>query len=187
MWAVVFPIMGWLGQLGEPLVVLYFGFLNVLMGALKAVSIGLNISLVTAGSHKGNIFATETGSWITANFCLTLGTNLSSTGEWPFPHFWSSIYNNHVVVVLLVFKIWSISRQSAQYRSNSVVSPTLRVIIESGAIYSMTITIALVLFAVKSPAQYILLDLVSSALLSPLFGLFTISSSTILALHRSRL
>ena len=63
--------------------------------------------------------------------------------------------------VLLAYKIWTISRRSAQYRANDAFSPALRVIIESGAIYSITITVALILFVVQSPAVYIMLDLVS--------------------------
>ena len=62
--------------------------------------------------------------------------------------------------MLLAFKIWSISRRSVQYRSNNIYGPVIRAIIESGAIYSVTITAALMLFVVKSPGVYVVLDMV---------------------------
>lgn len=48
-----------------------------------AVSIGLNIALATA-SHAGDVFAVGTGRWITANYSITLATNLSSTSKCGF-------------------------------------------------------------------------------------------------------
>ncbi|KAI0739381.1 hypothetical protein C8Q80DRAFT_1111581 [Daedaleopsis nitida] len=119
---VIVPIIGWCG--------------------LLAGSIGLNIALATASSHESDVFAVQTGQWITSVYSLTLATNLSST-------------------MLLAFKIWTVTRRSAQYRSSNILTPVLRVIIESGAIYSMTITAALISFVVKSNGVYILLDLIS--------------------------
>ncbi|KAI0755811.1 hypothetical protein C8Q74DRAFT_324079 [Fomes fomentarius] len=121
-WIVVVPIVGWLG--------------------LLAGSIGLNVALATASSHKGDVFAVQTGLWITAVYSLTLGTNLSST-------------------TLLAFRIWTVTRKSAQYRCGNILTPVLRVIIESGAIYSVTITAALISFVVKSNGVYVLLDMIS--------------------------
>ena len=71
------------------------------------------------------------------------------------------LIDNLALSALLAFKIWTVARQSAQYRSNNVFGPVLRVIIESGAIYSMTITAALISFVVKSPGVYVVLDMVS--------------------------
>ncbi|KAI0643304.1 hypothetical protein C8Q79DRAFT_1012601 [Trametes meyenii] len=116
---VILPIIGWFG--------------------LLAGTIGLNIALV----HSGNdVFAQQTGRWITSVYALTLGTNLSST-------------------TLLAGRIWTVTRRSAQYRSSNFLSPVLRVIIESGAIYSMTITAALISFVVKSNGVYVILDMIS--------------------------
>ncbi|RPD53075.1 hypothetical protein L227DRAFT_470950, partial [Lentinus tigrinus ALCF2SS1-6] len=119
---VVVPIIGWCG--------------------LLAGSIGLNVALATASSHKGDVFAVQTGQWITSVYSLTLATNLSST-------------------TLLAFKIWTVTRKSAQFRSTNFLAPVLRTIIESGAIYSMTITAALISFVVKSNGVYVLLDMIS--------------------------
>ncbi|KAH9895889.1 hypothetical protein C8Q73DRAFT_456158 [Cubamyces lactineus] len=109
---------------------------------LLAGSVGLNVALVNSSKHMGDVFAVQTGRWITAVYALTLGTNLSST-------------------MLLAGRIWTVARRSAQYRSSNIFSPVLRVIIESGAIYSMTITAALISFVVKSNGVYILLDMIS--------------------------
>ncbi|OSC98609.1 hypothetical protein PYCCODRAFT_1447350 [Trametes coccinea BRFM310] len=118
---VLLPIIGWCG--------------------LLAGSIGLNVALMNS-EHMGDVFAVQTGRWITAVYALTLGTNLSST-------------------ILLAGRIWTVARRSAQYRSSNIFSPVLRVIIESGAIYSMTITAALISFVVQSNGVYILLDMIS--------------------------
>ncbi|KAL1943650.1 hypothetical protein VTO73DRAFT_4095 [Trametes versicolor] len=119
---VILPMIGWCGLLGG--------------------SIGLNIALVNSSKHSGDVFAVQTGRWITAVYALTLGTNLSST-------------------LLLAGRIWTVTRRSAQYRASDFLGPVLRVIIESGAIYSMTITAALISFVVKSNGVYVILDLIS--------------------------
>ncbi|KAI0655014.1 hypothetical protein C8Q70DRAFT_457848 [Cubamyces menziesii] len=111
---------------------------------LLAATIGSNTALATASTHAGDIFATETGRWITAVYSLTLGTNLSST-------------------LLLAYRIWQVTRESAKYRSGASgpLTPVLRAIIESGAIYSMAITAGLVTFLVQSNGVYIVLDILS--------------------------
>lgn len=61
---------------------------------------------------------------------------------------------------LLAYRIWNIDRKATPYRNANLLSPVLRVVIESGVIYSMTITAALVTFVVKSPGVYVILDMV---------------------------
>ncbi|KAI0325773.1 hypothetical protein GY45DRAFT_1260319 [Cubamyces sp. BRFM 1775] len=128
---VLLPCIGWCGLLGESCLI-----------TVAAGSVGLNVALVNSSKHMGDVFAVQTGRWITAVYALTLGTNLSST-------------------MLLAGRIWTVARRSAQYRSSNIFSPVLRVIIESGAIYSMTITAALISFVVKSNGVYVLLDMIS--------------------------
>lgn len=65
-------------------------------------------------------------------------------------------------VVILAYKIWTVARRSAQYLSESTLTPILRVVVESGALYSITITAALVTFVLKSNVVYVILDLVCS-------------------------
>ena len=127
-----------------------------------AGSIGLNIAIATASSHKGDVFAAQTGQWITSVYALSLATNLSSTCTC---HALDSCLTLALtpspLAALLAFKIWSVARKSAQYRSNNIFTPVLRVIIESGAVYSMTITAALISFVVQSNGVYVVLDMVS--------------------------
>lgn len=62
---------------------------------------------------------------------------------------------------LLAYRIWQVKNQSARFAStNNPLSPILRVVIESGAIYSMTITTALITFVSKSNGVYVVLDMV---------------------------
>ncbi|KAI0631505.1 hypothetical protein C8Q77DRAFT_141002 [Trametes polyzona] len=144
---VILPIIGWCGLLGG--------------------SIGLNIALVNSSKYTGDVFAEQTGRWITAVYALTLATNLSST-------------------LLLAGRIWTVTRRSAQYRSTDFLGPVLRVIIESGAIYSVTITAALISFVVKSNGVYVILDMISP-IISIVFNMLIIriglaSGRSILAL-----
>ena len=57
----------------------------------------------------------------------------------------------------LAFRVWKVCKETALYKR---VSPAARTVFESGAIYSMTITAALISFVVKSNGVYVLLDMV---------------------------
>ena len=85
--------------------------------------------------------------------------------------------------MLLAYKIWSIARRSAQYRAHNIFAPVIRVIIESGAIYSMTITAALISFVAESPGVYVILDLVRLSMLMPCVTLTVYEYSSPLALQ----
>ncbi|KAI9066153.1 hypothetical protein FKP32DRAFT_1566382 [Trametes sanguinea] len=142
---IILPIIGYCGLLGQ---CEFAGRARKdlpLSPVAPAATIGSNIALATASSHAGNIFAVQTGRWITAVYSLTLGTNLSAT-------------------LLLAFRIWQVTRESSRYRSGAnggPLGPVLRAIIESGAIYSMAITAGLITFVVKSNGVYIVLDMLS--------------------------
>lgn len=62
----------------------------------------------------------------------------------------------------LAYRIWQVTSKSAQYWSEGRLSPILRIIIESGVLYSVMVTIVLVLFLVKSNGVFIVLDMVSA-------------------------
>ncbi len=72
---VVVPIIGWCGLLGK----CQFCVITCCANKHPAGSIGLNVALATASSHKSDVFAAQTGQWITSVYGLTLATNLSST------------------------------------------------------------------------------------------------------------
>ncbi|KAH8078736.1 hypothetical protein BXZ70DRAFT_1051184 [Cristinia sonorae] len=143
-WLVVsVPILGWLG-------------LAVLSLIIAALTCGTNYALAHAQSTATDVFATATGRWITATYSVTLGVNLLSTG-------------------LLAGRIWYIARQSRQYLTvqGSGLNLVVRIVLESGAIYSATVTCALVTFIVRNPAVYILLDLLSP-IISIVFNLIIV-------------
>ncbi|EJC97953.1 uncharacterized protein FOMMEDRAFT_137316 [Fomitiporia mediterranea MF3/22] len=110
--------------------------------ALVVTCICLNVAFANAVEHKNNMFARPTGQWITVWYALTLATNLSATA-------------------LLAFRIWRVNRKASGYRSQGRLASVLRIVIESGAIYSMTITAALITFATASPGVYVLLYMIS--------------------------
>ncbi|KAI0739378.1 hypothetical protein C8Q80DRAFT_178754 [Daedaleopsis nitida] len=106
---------------------------------LLVTSIGTNI--VRANRHSA-LFAVEIGSWITTMFALDLSTNLVATS-------------------MLAYKINSVIRKTSQVRSSSGLSPFLRVVIESGALYSATILVGLILFLIRSDGFHVVNDLTS--------------------------
>ncbi|KAA1474547.1 hypothetical protein DENSPDRAFT_781941 [Dentipellis sp. KUC8613] len=108
---------------------------------LIASTIGSNIALARAQANAKGIFAPTTSRWIPAVYAMTLGTNLSATS-------------------LVAFRIWHVTRVSADHRSTPLRS-IMNVVLESGAIYSATIIAALVTFVLKSNANYVILDLIS--------------------------
>ena len=76
---------------------------------------------------------------------------------------------------LLAYRIWKVKQQSARFVStNNPLSQILRVVIESGAIYSVTITTALVAFISKSNGVYVVLDMVRGRDILPARGRLTL-------------
>ena len=74
----ILPIIGWLGLLGTESSI-FSSVALVSHSPPLAGSIGLNIAIATASSHKGDVFAVQTGQWITAVYALSLATNVSTT------------------------------------------------------------------------------------------------------------
>lgn len=127
-------------------------------GFIAAV-IGTNVALATAPVHATNVFAVQIGRWITANYSMTLATNLMATSK-HMGHL-AFFLGTDAPKGLLAYRIWQVKNQSARFAStNNPLSPILRVVIESGAIYSMTITTALITFVSKSNGVYVVLDMV---------------------------
>ncbi|KAF5319299.1 hypothetical protein D9619_008345 [Psilocybe cf. subviscida] len=127
-----------------PVLVPIFGWFGLL-----ATVVGLNIALVQArlsNGHESDIFFVNTGRWITAYYSATLAANLSAS-------------------CLLAYRIWYLDRKAASIRLQGQLKPVIRAIIESGLIYSMTVTSALIAFVVKSPGVYVILDMVSPIIL----------------------
>ena len=49
---------------------------------------------------------------------------------------------------------------TSEFRTTDSLSPVLRIVIESGAIYSIAVTAALVVFVLHSTGNWVILDMV---------------------------
>ncbi|KAI9059657.1 hypothetical protein FKP32DRAFT_1679718 [Trametes sanguinea] len=95
---------------------------------------------------EAEIFVDELQSWIVSFFSLTLATNIICTG-------------------LVALRIWRLNRAIMQFAQRSY-RPVLFLVLESGAVYSFTLTALLILYKTGSWFQYVLLDSIS-----PIVGL----------------
>ncbi|PFH46945.1 hypothetical protein AMATHDRAFT_95755, partial [Amanita thiersii Skay4041] len=93
--------------------------------------------------HEGeNVFASKIAEWGTALFSLSLATNVT-------------------VTTLIASRIWWISREANTVlgkKHGQKYNKAVIIIVESGAIYSISLLTLLVLYCVKSNAQYIVYD-----------------------------
>lgn len=67
-----------------------------------------------------------------------------------------------IVTGLIAFRIWSVDHAASKFRQNkSTLRPVLAVVVESGAIYSASLTALLAVYLSHSWAQFIILDAVT--------------------------
>jgi len=95
-------------------------------------------SVATEGVFNGSL-----AKWITAFWVMALSTNVLTTA-------------------LLAFRIWWVDRQSRRFRGHqkSHLLPILRIILDSGVIYSLTLLAGLICFVTETNGQYVTLDMV---------------------------
>ncbi|KAJ7350733.1 hypothetical protein DFH08DRAFT_923685 [Mycena albidolilacea] len=90
-----------------------------------------------------SIYAQQLGKWIKAFYSTTLACNLTATA-------------------LLAYRLWTINRNVRRTRvGRGVTIPILLVVVDAGALYSMTLLSALICFALGSNGQYVVLDIVT--------------------------
>lgn len=100
--------------------------------------------------------------WIVSFFISTFATNVICTGE---------LQRNFTPnrgsqdVALVAFRIWFINRQTIVFTGYSM-RPIIFLVIESGAVYSVTLLVLLVLYKSQSWFQYVVLDAVRPIRLS---------------------
>ncbi|THH32191.1 hypothetical protein EUX98_g1986 [Antrodiella citrinella] len=121
---------------------------------LLASIAGLNYSLAAAAPNTDSVFDPHTKGWIILVYATTLATNVLATA-------------------LLAYRIWRVNRRAAEFVSSDRLAIILRVVIESGIIYSVTIFIALCLFITGSRAVYVMVDLISP-IISIVFNLIVV-------------
>ncbi|OSD05842.1 hypothetical protein PYCCODRAFT_1361691, partial [Trametes coccinea BRFM310] len=118
--------------------------LVLLLGSI-ASGIGILYSFARV-VPEAEIFVDELQSWIVSFFSLTLATNILCTG-------------------LVALRIWRLNRAIMKFARRSY-RPILFLVLESGAVYSLTLTALVVLYKTGSWFQYVLLDSIS-----PIVGL----------------
>lgn len=69
---------------------------------------------------------------------------------------------NVICTVLVAYRIWYINRKQLVASRNRRLRPLMLLIVESGAIYSATLLVLLILYNADSWFQYVILDSVSS-------------------------
>ncbi|KAJ7708688.1 hypothetical protein B0H17DRAFT_1030505 [Mycena rosella] len=115
----------------------------ILWLSVVATGIGGVYILSQPTADSGDIFFQRSGQWITAFYATTLTCNLCATA-------------------LLAYRLWMIERSVHRSRvGRGLTKPVLMVIIDAGALYSVTLFTALVCFVSKSNGQYVVLDMVT--------------------------
>ncbi|PFH47759.1 hypothetical protein AMATHDRAFT_125871, partial [Amanita thiersii Skay4041] len=128
---------------GRRLSVVAFPCLLLLGSTVTGIGILYSFAKVVP---EAEIFVKELQEWIVSFFTMTFATNVICTG-------------------LVAIRIWYINRQTIVFTGHSM-RPVMLLVIESGAVYSATLLVLLILYKVKSWFQYVLLDAVS-----PIVGL----------------
>ncbi|KAJ6466026.1 hypothetical protein C8R47DRAFT_1326321 [Mycena vitilis] len=106
-------------------------------------AVGSVYTLSQPAPDSGDIFVRRTGQWITSFYATTLVCNFVGT-------------------CLLAYKLWTIERSVHSSRiGRGLTKPVLMIIIDAGALYSVTLLAALVCFVSKSNGQYVVLDMVT--------------------------
>ena len=99
--------------------------------------------------------------WVAAFFAATLAPNVICTCTFPY---WDSIsFIDLTCSAMIAFRIWSVDRACGKYReTKSTLKPVLAVVIESGAIYSASLIIALAIYLSDNVAYLMLSQTVRS-------------------------
>ncbi|THU89262.1 hypothetical protein K435DRAFT_781700 [Dendrothele bispora CBS 962.96] len=92
---------------------------------------------------EAEIFVDQLQDWIVSFFSLTLATNLICTA-------------------LVAYRIWYINHLASVFSiGSSSLRPIVLLVIESGMVYSLSLTALLILYKTHSWFQYVLLDAIS--------------------------
>ena len=115
-------------------------------------------------SHSKVLYEAQVFSivkWVTVSFTTTLSTNVICTCT---SSYWNPIsYIDFMYSALIAFCIWSVDWAGEKYcETESTLKPVLAIVIKSGAIYSVSLIILLIIFFSHSWAYFILPQAVSS-------------------------
>ncbi|KAJ7733162.1 hypothetical protein B0H16DRAFT_171379 [Mycena metata] len=111
--------------------------------AVCTTGVGCVYTLSQPAADSGDIFVRRTGQWITSFYATTLACNLYATA-------------------LLSYRLWTIDRNVHGSRvGRGLTKPVLTIVLDAGALYSITLIAALSCFVSKSNGQYVVLDMVT--------------------------
>jgi len=106
---------------------------------------GIGSPYTASKVNQNEVFTGRLSQWITSFYSSTLTTNLLTTA-------------------LLAFRIWHLDRTATRLLRagrQSQLRPILHILVDAGAIYSVTLLAALICFAYQSNGQYVVLDMVT--------------------------
>ncbi|KAF8589099.1 hypothetical protein K439DRAFT_1612997 [Ramaria rubella] len=110
------------------------------MSVTATLVTGIGVVYECAILREGqSVFASALNGWITAFFALTLATNVCCTS-------------------LIAIRIWVTTRKVARFSGQQTLLPVVIVVVESGAIYSISCITLLTVYLLGSNAQYPALD-----------------------------
>ncbi|KAF8436527.1 hypothetical protein L210DRAFT_982413 [Boletus edulis BED1] len=117
--------------------------LPLLLWCLTFVT-GIVSPYTAAITPDSQVFVGRLSHWITAFWATAFATNLLTT-------------------VLLVSRIWYVDRKATRLRGHrqSHLRPILHIIVDAGAIYSLTLLVGLICFVLGTNGQFVVLDLVT--------------------------
>ena len=118
---------------------------------------------------QNGVFSGALNQWITSFWATALAANLLATcTQSPF-HGCVFLNSPPFLLVLLISRIWYINRKLTRLGASSGGSqlrPLLQILLDAGAIYSVTLLVALICFVSQSNGQYVILDMVSPSYLA---------------------
>ena len=126
---------------------------------------GIMASVTAQNSTQSGVFVGAVQQWITSFWVTALSTNLSATRACSRFHGCVLLTLFPLLPVLLVCRIWYVGHKATKLRSHphSHLRPILHILVDAGAIYSLTLFVALICFLMETNGQYVVLDMVSSS------------------------
>jgi hypothetical protein len=105
---------------------------------------GIMSSYTASEVTQNGVFGGLLSQWITSFWAIALATNLLAT-------------------LLLVCRIWHVDRKATRLRAGrqSQLRPILQILVDAGAIYTLTLLVALICFVCQTNGQYVVLDMVT--------------------------
>ncbi|KAH7920719.1 hypothetical protein BV22DRAFT_780533 [Leucogyrophana mollusca] len=118
-------------------------FQGMLWSSVAVTAVGSVYNVSQATAYSSDLFAKQTGQWVTAFYVSTLATNLISSG-------------------LLAYRIWTIDRHVATLRATrNTVIPIVRVLVDSAILYSAALFAALICFVCSNNGQFVVQDMLT--------------------------